>query len=162
MRKEWRDIPGYEGIYLVSSIGTVMRADNFKRKMLQLDRIGYVTAKLSKEGVAKRHLVHRLVALAFLGSPTEGRGEVNHKDGSKTNNQVWNLEWCSRSENVKHAFSTGLRQPTRGNQKLRPEDIAHAKRLRAQGYTHQEIGEAIGISRTRVGTILRQHEGAGE
>lgn len=50
--------------------------------------------------------VHRLVATAFLGPP-DGR-IVNHKNGVKSDNRVSNLEWCTHSENVKHAYDIGL------------------------------------------------------
>lgn len=51
--------------------------------------------------------IHRLVAKYFCDGYAEGL-VVNHKDGNKTNNHYTNLEWVTQSENVKHAFSTGL------------------------------------------------------
>ena len=57
--------------------------------------------------------VHRLVAHAFLGPPpSQSAREVNHKDGNCSNNRKDNLEWVSRSENVRHSFATN---PSRGN-----------------------------------------------
>ena len=53
-------------------------------------------------------LVHRLVADSFYDGNHENF-EVNHIDGDKTNNFVGNLEWCTRSENLKHAYDTGLK-----------------------------------------------------
>ena len=52
----------------------------------------------------RRFRVHRLIAITFLGLPQEGKREVNHKDGNKFNNVVSNLEWVSRSSNIKHAY----------------------------------------------------------
>lgn len=55
----------------------------------------------------KNYWVHKLVALAFI-PPVSGKRFVNHKDGNKMNNDVTNLEWCTRSENMIHAFRNGL------------------------------------------------------
>lgn len=62
---------------------------------------GYMIVWLCKDGKKKAFTVHRLVALAFL----EGNGtDVNHIDGNKLNNVSSNLEYVSRSENLKHAY----------------------------------------------------------
>lgn len=85
---------------------------NIAEKMLslQLTPKGYLRVQLVKQDTKKNHMVHRLVAMAFLDN-ANNRPEVNHLDGDKTNNSVANLEWATCSENLLHAYDTGLREP---------------------------------------------------
>lgn len=114
--EEWRDIPGYEGIYKVSSTGRIYSAPRTTTKggLMRChvnNKNGYVYAQLYKNGKTRNARVHRLVASAFLGNRPEL--QVNHIDGNKTNNSVSNLEYCTQSENVIHAYRTGLMDPYR-------------------------------------------------
>ena len=100
----WKDIEGYEGKYQVSNEGRVrsLYDRGVKReKILSLlnHNCGYLVITLSLNGVHKRYLVHRLVAMAFIDNPN-GYEFVNHKDENKKNNNVENLEWCTKSYNA--------------------------------------------------------------
>lgn len=97
-----KDIPGYEGRYAVTSCGKVWSYR--KRKFLRPGNSrGYSFVMLYNDNREKprHHLVHRLVANAYIENPNEYK-EINHKDENKSNNCVNNLEWCSRSYNIKY------------------------------------------------------------
>lgn len=98
MIEEWKDISGYEGLYEVSNLGRVRRNGKILKP---LKDSGYLRAHLSKNGIAKKVLIHRLVAFAFIPNPNN-YPEINHKDEDKTNNTVENLEWCSREYNINY------------------------------------------------------------
>ena len=117
--EEWKDVKGYEGLYQVSNLGNVRSLDrrvkhsvygymNVKGKTLSQHSDGeYLKVKLSKDGKMKTHKVHRLVATAFIDNPNE-LPAVNHIDCDKFNNSVDNLEWCTISYNMQHAYNNGL------------------------------------------------------
>lgn len=97
----WKPVKGYEGLYEVSNLGRVKSLKYGREKVLKPgdDNNGYLFVKLYKDGKRKHFKVHRLVAEAFLPNP-EGLPEVNHRDEVKTNNVVYNLEFCSRWYNM--------------------------------------------------------------
>lgn len=112
MEKVWKQIPGYEGLYEVSSDGEVRsnkRATTSGKILKQYvsKRNGYCYVCLSKDNKATTKRVHGLVASAFFGERVEG-SQINHKDGNKRNNRVENLEYCTQSENMRHAYKMGL------------------------------------------------------
>lgn len=102
----WRDIAGFEGLYQVSSVGSVMRK-NGKLLSQWVDRKGYLVTKLSNRGLRKHFFVHRLVALSFIDNPL-CLPMCNHLDGNKKNNCVSNLEWTDAFGNMRHAKEMGL------------------------------------------------------
>lgn len=116
MEEIWKDIPEYEGLYQISNLGNV-RSQHSNRmngqkpgKLLKiaLMKNGYMSLELRMSDTNKRHLVHRLIAEAFILNP-DNKPVVNHINGIKTDNRIENLEWCTQSENVRHAIDTGLR-----------------------------------------------------
>ena len=109
MSKEvWKPIKGFVG-YEVSNTGLV-RIHFEKPCILKMYNKGsYLRVRLTdSKNERKSCLVHRLVADTFLIKPDINYPVVNHKNGIKTDNRVENLEWCSQSENISHAYRTGL------------------------------------------------------
>lgn len=111
MDEIWKPIPGYEN-YEASSLGRIRSHWNMRRKGVailksQVSSRGYHQLRLAGRKAAR---VHRLVMLAFHG-PNE-MCVVNHKNGIKTDNRLENLEYVTKSQDIAHAYATGLRKPT--------------------------------------------------
>ena len=105
MKEEWRDIEGYEGLYMVSNFGRVVSFQGCNPRIMKLGMThkGYLHVGLQKNKQHKTIVVHRLVAKAFIPNP-DNLPQVNHKDECKTNNRVDNLEWCTDKYN--HNYGT--------------------------------------------------------
>lgn len=127
----WKDVIGYEGIYKVSDDGEVKRIsynDCKRKKKLKHERLlaqrtdkdGYKKVSLydSERVYIKNKFVHRLVAEAFL-EMINGKNQVNHKNGIKSDNRVDNLEWVNQSENRIHCLKY-LSPQLRNNKLSRP------------------------------------------
>ena len=118
---EWRDIPGYEGIYQASSDGQIRTVDGkvthsvrhgkrvWKGRVLKqkISKDKSCRVELYKNKKSKTWLVHRLVAITFIPK-VYGKDYINHIDGNRLNNSVNNLEWCNYTENNNHAFDNDL------------------------------------------------------
>ena len=123
--EEWKDIPGYEGLYQASTLGRIRTCEGkttstarFEKRVwkqrimkqkLNKNSKGRIDARvcLWKDCTEKTWLVARLVALTWCKGYSEGL-TVNHKDGDPLNNSAENLEWISRAANIQHGFKAGL------------------------------------------------------
>ena len=111
---KWKYIEGWEERYEISDSGEV-RSWYYGIKKLEVprmlklkkDKYGYLVVSLHKKDIKKCYTVHRLVAKAFIPNP-ESLPQINHVDGNKENNSVFNLEWCTSRDNMRHAFERGL------------------------------------------------------
>ena len=169
MSKEvWKDIKDYEGAYQVSNFGRVRSLDRkrwngkvwckCKGRILvgRPTKYGYLRVSL---GRGDYHYIHRIVAETFL-SNVGYELQVNHKDGDKTNNRVENLEWCSCSENMKHASKNSLMRSgeSHHNHKLTKQDVDyirnhHKHNDRTFGYS--ALSRLFGVSPEAVRRVVR-------
>lgn len=120
--ERWVNVLGFEGHYEVSNFGDVRSVTReivrsgptgnlLKQGKIRRQYVtpkGYCRLQLRSEGRVKNALVHILVAEAFLPNP-DARTQVNHLNGRKRDNRASNLEWATPSENLRHAYDTGLR-----------------------------------------------------
>ena len=110
MQEIWKPIKNYESSYQVSNLGRIKRIyKNRPEKILKPVKgsFGYLYHSISSTGKSKTIRLHRIVAESFIPNP-KNYPEVNHIDGNKENNLPSNLEWCTRSHNMKHAYCKGL------------------------------------------------------
>jgi hypothetical protein len=121
MQEIWKDISGYEGCYQVSDLGNVrsirinkepsktgLESDKSNSNLTPCKSRGYYVLRLSLNCECTTVSIHRLVCSAFHENP-ENKRTVNHKNGIKTDNRAVNLEWNTDSENIYHAYRTGLK-----------------------------------------------------
>jgi hypothetical protein len=173
MKEVWKPVCGYEGLYEVSSLGNVkalaktwiagngsFRAQREIILRAHTGKSGYQTIRLCKNGIRGTCKIHRLVAIAFKGMPA-GALHINHIDGNKSNNHVSNLEWCTPSENIRHAHRTGLikcaNKEAHPQSKLSQIDVSFIRIKYAKGDLKlKELGLRFNISTTQVWNIINQ------
>lgn len=116
--KDFVDIQGYEGLYMVNPAGKVYSLVSNKLLRAGCNKQGYKTVVLCKDGKEKSFKVHRLVALAFIPNPNNYPC-INHKDEDKTNNDVNNLEWCTHKYNINYGTARKRLSETLKNNPLK-------------------------------------------
>lgn len=161
--EQWKDIPGYEGLYQVSDQGNVKSLSyrrSGKPKLLHLNLLpsGYLLVGLCKQNKLKMHYVHRLIALAFYGPSTL---TVNHIDGIKTNNRLSNLEYLTVLENIEHGHRIGLcsnqvKGEGCGNAKLTETNVQEIRSRRAAGESLKSLGKSFEVDVSVISLVSRR------
>lgn len=159
---EYITIDGEKTDYIICSNGDII-GKRFKKPLKGNPcKEGYLQVKLSTKnnGEVMRY-IHRLVAEYFIPNPNN-KPEVNHKDGDKTKNNIENLEWVTREENIQHAFRLGLKKNLFGNDHPRSictEKSAHeiCELLEENMKTISEISKITNTSIDIVRNILRHN-----
>ena len=140
--------------YAISKSGTVRNIKSGRQIKQFQGKDGYMRVQIG----GKTRTVHRLVALAFI--PAEvGKNFINHKDGNKQNNFADNLEWCTRSENMRHAYNIGLKSSCgakNGRNKLTENDVMYIRKHYIRGdalFGATALAEKFGVARQTITAV---------
>lgn len=157
MNEVWRIIDGFADLYKVSNFGRVKSFNRGKPKILK-ERIspnGYRFVALQVGGKKILKSIHRLVAEAFIPNP-ENKPQVNHINGVKNDNRVENLEWCTRSENIRHAVATGLKASGEDNYNAKiTNEQARIIRENPNNLSIAQLAEEFNVSCNFIGAVQR-------
>ena len=168
MIEEWREIEGFDGFFQVSNTGKVRSCCNshgtrgkWKLRSLSANHDGYLKVRLQKGAKDVTRRVHTLVAQAFIPNPN-CYNTVNHKDGDKTNNNVENLEWADRSQQMIHAYKNGLKKPIKGSKnsqaKLTDDDVRYIRshyKYRSTEFGTVALSKKFNVSNSVIGLVTR-------
>jgi hypothetical protein len=164
MNEIWKDIVGFEGLYMISNFGRVKSLARFinsrfgkrllNEKILKNkpDKNGYHKVGMYKNNKHYNAIVHRLVATAFIPNPL-GLPEVNHLK-SKDNNNVDSLEWCSSKDNTAHAIIIGLRD-NHGTKLTKQQVLEIRSKYIPRIYDTYMLAEEYNVSQSLIHNVIR-------
>lgn len=148
----------------VSNTGLLRNAKNKHIYKITINQRGYVQVCISLGSRKNKKVfrVHRAVAETFIQNP-ENKREINHIDGNKQNNLVENLEWSTHSENIQHAFDTGLNKQKIGTDniyaKLSKDDVRYIRENYIpydKQYGSRALGRKFGISHSHILEVINR------
>lgn len=125
----WTNVTDHPNDFMVSSDGRLFSLRTNKDLKQYKNKAGYMVVASKLGGRKGKNIcmrVHVMVAKAFVPNP-DNKPFVNHIDGDKTNNEWWNLEWVTSSENNKHAWDIGLQSRlVKKRRKMSYDDVTYA------------------------------------
>ena len=160
--ERWRLVVGFEGGYEVSDLGRVRRVGAGRGS--RVDRVlrtrannsGYQVVGLWMRNRPFHRLLHRLVAVAFLGTVPPGH-EVNHINLTKSDCRAANLEYVTRGENLRHRAAVGIgRGEQNGASKLTENQVRAIRTAHQQGVGYKRLAREHGVSPRGVRAIVKR------
>jgi hypothetical protein len=169
----WKRIPGFNKKYYASNLGRIMSAahaweKNYKGRIIKLNQSdtilnfksttkkGYFRTNLKENnGRSKTYMVHRLIALTFLGEIPINL-QVNHINGIKTDNSIYNLEYVTNQQNRDHAKENKLiANRDKGFGKINNQQVLEIKKLYQEGLKQREIADIYKVCQQTISIILK-------
>lgn len=174
MKEIWKDVVGFEGLYMVSNLGRIKSVERYMQNHSKLQLVperiksqrvgtnGYLHTDLYKNNKQTTVKIHRVVAEAFIDNP-DNKGTVNHKDGNKYNNCVDNLEWMTQSEQNFHFYKKNLKSKSNIDKAVKAMNTANSKKVMCLNtgviYDSQnEAGRCIGVSSSRISISCKNNK----
>ena len=158
MEEVWKDIEGYEGLYVINKTGKVLSVRTKKEKKPYLLPNGYLQIKLHKNSKRKAFFVHRLVLKTFGGNPDLPEHTVNHINGVKTDNRIENLEWLSQRDNKLHStevLKVGIGE-ARSQSKLSNADVTEIRDRASSGEKAKSIAKSFSVSTLTIYDVINR------
>lgn len=136
--------------FLLNRFGHVLKGST--------DKNGYKNVTLSLDGKQKKFLVHRIILKTFQPNNNYSKLDVNHIDGNKENNNLENLEWCTRSENILHAYKTGLQNNVAGKLVVSKDMEKKFIKMREEGFTYKQITKETGYCERTIRNHCKKYQ----
>lgn len=167
--ENWKDVPGYEGLYQVSDFGKIRSFyfDKLNRSLSNNTKPikpflndGYPQVRLYKNGTKQDYKVHYLVMLSFVCDRPDGM-QVGHTNAIRTDNRLINLSWVTPSENSRHAHYVTKTMPFTGGEKnsaskLKNKDVINIRKLKTNGLSNAEIAKIFKVTRQNINFICKK------
>lgn len=162
-REEWKFLE--DGKHAVSNLGRVANIGTL-HIVGSRNRKGKVEPFLLKPRLSSNgyyitfdnNLIHRLIAINFTENP-DNYDEINHIDGNKLNNNINNIEWCSRSANIKHSYTNKLRvKKPEESSKLSWDDVEDIRNLYQSGLNYKEVSRMFNVGKSQISKIIKREQ----
>lgn len=164
---KWRDVVDYEGIYEISNDGQVRSIDRYirtkrgkpyfmagKEKAIVIDRDGYCIFKANYLNKGKMLKVHREVMKAFSPVVNMHKLQINHKNGIKHDNRIFNLEWCDQSWNSWHSKNFNNKRRYNRSRIMSDEQIIEVANMYIEGSTVKEIAKSFNVKDSYIRSVI--------
>jgi hypothetical protein len=157
-----KQIPGFDNYFMSSDLQIYKKLVNRLKKInFSIPKSGYKTVKLRKNGKEHSLLLHRLIAICYIGHPPKDKPFVCHNNGNKLDNRIENLRWDNQTGNMKDCIFHGTRACTKGENngrhKLSNTDIKKILTLYSTGkYSQPKLGKLFKVCKSTIGNIVRK------
>ena len=151
----YKQIPGLPVGYLVNMSGEIIstRRGVIQKLKCSVNGFGYRTFSCYQDNKSKSIFVHKCVAKVYCNNP-ENKPIVNHKDGDKLNNHYLNLEWVTKSEDVRHCIYVLNRPVIWTNEEKKKPIIVYKNHKKIKFNSITEASVKLNISRSAISNCL--------